>query len=167
MKKLIIILALILFALPVFAEYKPIPVERRAEYKAEIEQIINNKYLPIKKEIDNTYSEATIKYYAVMKNKSLYESFTDSFYDNAVFNPIFYLFSDMLKITQKYVNIKNDIPPTDYTGALYDFLDPYFKDNNISTVKIDELSEYARTRQIKIEQYYINAHKFVYPNDDY
>ena len=46
MKKYLLILLLIIFSLPAFAEYKPIPAERSAEYKAEIEQVTNNKYLP-------------------------------------------------------------------------------------------------------------------------
>ena len=167
MKKLFVILSLIFLALPAFAEYIPIPANRQAEYKAEIEKYVNYKYKYTIKKINRIYAQANGKYQKVLKNHDTYMDFATSNYESAIFYPILDLFSDMIKITKKYVNIPNGIPATDCTGALYDFLEPYLKNNNINTKTIDNLSKYARNKQKEIEQYYDNTHKLVYPNDNY
>ena len=168
MKKLFILFVSFIFlCLPAFAEYKPIPDNLKEQYKNEVEQTINNKYKTILKQIDNIHTDAKNKYLIVKKNKDTYIDFAAANFDTAVFTPIFDLLSDIISITQKYTDLEPNIPATDYTGALYDFLDPYFSDNNIDTSKIDNLSKYARKKQIKIEKYYEKAHKFIYPNDNY
>ena len=161
------IVLLISFCLPTWAEYKPIPKELSIQYKNEVEQIINNKYKIIISQINHIHTDAKNQYIMVKKNKDTYIDFATANFDTAVFIPIFDLLSDIITITRKYSDLEQNIPATDYTGALYDFLDPYFKDNNINTSKIDNLSEYARKKQIKIEKYYENAHKFIYPHEKF
>ena len=45
MKKLIVFLCLFFLSIPSWAEYKPIPKELSKQYKAEVEQIINESAL--------------------------------------------------------------------------------------------------------------------------
>jgi hypothetical protein len=168
MKKFVLFIFLFLvFSLPAFADYKPIPKELSKQYKYEIEKLINKKYNPTIKEINRISKNAEKMYMKVLKNKDLYIDFATKNYDTNIFVPIFDMLSDIITITQKYTNSELKVPATDFSGALYDFLDSYFIDNNIDTSKIDELSAYARNKQIKIEQYYDKAHKFIYPNDNY
>lgn len=165
MKNLFIILCLLFLSLPAFADYKPIPISDSYKYKTEVERYIDNNYKYTLKNIDQIYSKSIISYKKVLKNKNNYIAFTDAFYDQAIFYPIFNMFSDIIKITNKYVNLSNDIPATDSTGILYNFLEPYFKDNGINTQKIDALSKYAHNKQIQIEKYYKNAHNFIYSDN--
>ena len=167
MKKVILIILAIIFITPAFAEYKPIPPDLSKKYKAEIEQKINNEYGSTQQKINSIYNEATKDYKKVFKNKETYMDFASSNYDIHIFIPIFDLLSDLIDITNKYVDIKNEIPATDFSGTLYDFLQPYFDDNKIDTHKIDKLSKNARKKQKRIEYYYDNTHKFIYPNDNY
>ena len=167
MKKIIIIIFLIFLAIPTFAEYKPIPKELSKQYKIEVEKIINIKYNKTQKKISSIYKKATKDYKKVFKDKNTYIDFASSNYDITIFSPIFYLLSDIIALTNKYVDIKDDIPHTDFSGTLYDFLQPYFDDNNINTLKINTLSKNAREKQKQIEYYYETAHKFIYPSNNY
>ena len=168
MKKLLILFTILFsFCLSAYAEYKPIPKELSNQYKAEIEIFVNGNYKSTKTDIDNIYNDAKKSYKKIFKDKDSYIDFATSNYDMIIFTPIFDLFSGMVSITQQYVNIKDNTPATDFSGALYDFLDPYFCDNIIDTTKIDKLSQYARNKQQKIEKYYEKAHKFIYPNEKY
>ena len=168
MKKILILFTVLFtFCLSAFAEYKPIPKELSKQYKTEMELFINGNYKSTKTDIDNIYNDAKKSYKKIFKDKDSYIDFATSNYDMIIFTPVFDLFSDMVSITQKYVNIKDNAPATDFSGALYYFLEQYFCDNSIDTTKIDKLSQYARNKQQKIEKYYEKAHKFIYPNEKY
>lgn len=142
MRKLFILISLlILFCLPVFAEYTPIPKELSKQYKVEMEQIIDNNYQKIINDIDDYYKEVI---------KTHYEPEV-SIYDLTMF-----LYSDLMKVTQeKYLGVKYSPYCTDSTYSSSVFLYQYFKDNNVDTKKIDDINQYARSTDIKI-------HKFLY-----
>lgn len=170
MKKFISFLFCILFlSLSAFAEYKPIPQNLSKQYKADIERIIDEEYPKALKQVDKIYNEAYKKYLKVLhnpKNIDIYMDFATCNYDTAVDTPAFNLFDKLIDITNKYISFnKYEIPPVDYSGALYDFMEPYFKDNYIDTSKIDSLAKYSNNYYHKIETYYNNAHKVVYPEE--
>ena len=168
MKKIILVICLFVFFLqPAWADYKPIPKELSKQYKNEIENLINNRYYSTQQQIDTIYIEAKNMYYKVKYDNDLYIDFATKNYDTNIFIPVFDLLADVISITQKYTEIEEYTPATDFTGVLYDFCLPYFYDNHISISKIDKLSKYARNKQIKIEKYYEKAHKLIYPNDNY
>ena len=72
MKKLLFLITIfILFlTLPAFAEYKPIPKELSKQYKAEMEQIINEKYPTVLKDQREIYNKALHMYKKVSKNNN-------------------------------------------------------------------------------------------------
>lgn len=170
-KIFIFILLIAIFALSFFFFQEANKYKLPKEYKIEIEKLIDEETLKTKNEIDKIFLEAQEKYIKVInnpKNMNLYMEFATNNYDSYIFTPEFYLYSDLIEITKKYTNIKDeDIPPTDSSGELYNFLYPYFHNNNIDTEKLDQLSELSISKFKKIEHYYNNAHKIVYPNDNY
>lgn len=169
MKKILVVIYLILFALPCFAEYKPIPKNLSAQYKAEITKTIDKEYPKAIKQVDKIHNEAYQKYLKVLENPKdmdVYMDFATNNYDSAIDTPEFYLFKKLINITNKYILLnKDEIPPVDYSGALYDFMEPYFKDNNIDTSKIDDLAKYSNQCYHEIEEYYDKSHRVVYPNE--
>lgn len=170
MKKVLVLLCVLVFnALVCFADYKPIPADKSKQYKAEIESYINNKYPSLIKEIKQISNDAEKEYNKVMQNPKdfkLYMDFCASHYDMIIDNPEFYLYVALIDITQKYAGFSDDERPvTDWSGALRDFLDPYFKDNNINTTELNEIEQFVAPQYEKIEQYYKNTHKAVYPEE--
>lgn len=61
-----------------------------------------------------------------------------------------------MQITQeKYLKKKYQPIPTDNSNPLYDYLYPYFQNNNIDTSKLEELNIYINKQQAKIIKNYI------------
>ena len=167
MKKIILAICLfILFLQSAWAEYKPIPEELGGQYKKEIDKLLNKKYNPTKTEINKISKNAERMYTKLLKNKDLYIDFATKNYDTNIFIPVFDMLSDIITITQKYTNSKLDVPSTDSYATLYEFLLPYFTDNDISMDKINNIQELAMEKYKIIEDYYIKSHKFMYPNEN-
>ena len=164
MKKLFVILSLIFLALPAFAEYIPIPANRQAEYKAEIEKIIISDYSHAKKNIDKISKKSSHIYNIFLKhptnqtlrNKCIIEL---QQLEYTIDVPIFDLFVKLINTTKKYVNISKDVPSTGYYVELWKFMQPYFNDCNIDTKNIDSLSELATMQGKIIEKYCIDILK--------
>lgn len=170
MKKFLVFLFVLVFnALACFADYKPIPANKRMQYKAEVESYINKEYPSLIKEIKKILNDAEKEYNKVMQNPKdfkLYMDFCASHYDMIIDNPEFYLYVALIDITQKYAGFSDDErPATDFSGDLRKFLAPYFKDNNINTNKLHEIGQFVAPEYEKMEQYYKNAHKAVYPEE--
>lgn len=73
--------------------------------------------------------EANSMYKQVIKNKELYFNFCNRQFDMAIDTPLFYLYLELTKITQKYAYLNDeDIPSTDFSGTLHNFLLPYLTD---------------------------------------
>lgn len=149
MKKIIILFCLLVFTvLPVLAEYKPIPKELSNQYKAEMEQTIKVEVPKALKEVDKIFEEYQEKYIEALNNSELRDNIDG---ENPLDTPEFLLYVELINITNKYVPIKNDVPPTGWSGALYDFLYPYFQDNNVQLTEINMLSDYAGKKSKIIE----------------
>ena len=146
--------------------YISIPKELSKQYKAEIEQIIDEEYPHAVKKTKQIRAEAHKMYKKVLKNKNLYMEYATNNFDVLIGVEEFNLLSKIIDITDKYVQIKDeDALATDYNGALLDFLDPYFKDNDIKTDKLDNLSILINKEHKKIIQEQELLHKFIYPDD--
>lgn len=146
MKKVLVLLFVLVFnALVCFADYKPIPADKSKQYKVEVESIINNEVPKAKKEVYKIFAQAQKAY----KNKSIDDLQT---YIDFIGSPEFNLHRKIIVITDKYVAIKNDVPATDFAGAYYDFLYPYYTDNNIDLTKMNELINLCGIKQKEIEQ---------------
>ena len=160
LKKIFVLLFCFIFSvLSCFAtDYKLPP-----QYKIEVEQTINNEYPATLKKINDIALNANTMYKQVLKDKNLYMDFCAENFDMMIFTPEFYLYSDLIKITQKYTLLKN--PPTDDAGTLYDFLLPYFDNNNIDTEKLDKLKSFSALKYKEIDKYYQDLHKFMYPEE--
>lgn len=159
MKRLLIIVCLMLFCtLNCFgANYKLAP-----EYKTEIENTINSRYPYVVSEINVIAFKANKMYNQVLKNKDLYMDFAAENFDMQIDGPEFYLYSDLIKITDKYSKIDKNKQSTDFSGVLYNILLPYFEANNIDRKKIDMLGLLSGAKLKEINTYYENLHKFVY-----
>ncbi len=172
MKKTFVILMMIItFCLPVFvdadAEYVPIPKELSKQYKVEIEQLIDERYPIINVQLKDIMNEALLMYNSVLKNKENYNEFCFNNFDMNIDSPVFYLYKDLIEVTQKYVVInKTNIPATDSSGDLYQFLRPYFIDNKINIKKLVLISKKRNTYQKKIADLYERSHKFIYSNEN-
>ena len=128
-----------------FAAYQPIPKEKSKQYKIEVENIIVKEVPKAKQEVQEIFIQAQKAY----QNKSIEDL---DRCDRIIGTPEFYLYKDVINVTNKYVNIEKDIPATDYEGALYDFLYPYFKDNNIDLTQLDELTNLCGEKSKEIER---------------
>ena len=144
-KVLVLFLVLIFNACMCFAAYQPIPEDKSKQYKAEVEQIINEEVPKAKQELYKISEQAQKAY----KNKSA-ESLNDL--DLLLDAPEYGIHMKIINVTNKYVNIKGDVPATDSAGALYDFLYPYFKDSNINLTKLYEVINLAGETQKEIDQ---------------
>ena len=116
--------------------YIPIPEDKKAQYKAEVEAYID-KQIPIaKKKLKKDVKKAkkTYKKYWYDKNglnlRSEYLDKLTKYGINADFTHA-KIYIDLINITKKYVNIDNLIPATNSVQELDLFIMPYLENNNI------------------------------------
>ena len=74
--------------------------------------------------------------------------------DNGVDSILLLFYISLVEITNKYVNIKQDIPNTGWYGNIKNIIDPYLKDNNINMLKIEYILKYANNKQVQIKRRY-------------
>ncbi len=142
MKKIFILIFIFLIA-PVtcFANLYKLP----QKYKQEINLAIK-KQIPISKnEIKKIYKEIEQENNLYIKRVMIEQDI-----DSVKFN--FYM--NLVDITNKYQNIKNDIPPTDSYTLLEEIITPYLINNNIDTKQINSFLEYANKKQNQLEKKY-------------
>ncbi len=163
MKKIVLILLLLLLSLPALAQYKPIPKDLSSLYRAEVTQIIDTQYPIAVRRTKQIGREAHKMYLKVLKNNDIYMTYATNNYDMIIDIGEFNLLSKIVDATDKYVSIKNDDAlATGYNGDIFDFLDPYFKDNQIKTKKLDNLTilvnkkynEILKEQQLLYKLYY-------------
>ena len=123
-------------------------------YKSQIEKTIEEEYPKTKKLIDIEFTNAKETYKKYRKDKNRQENFDEYVFSMQdyqrgieAFETIFA--SKLIDVTRNFSDIENKIPATDFAGTLYDFLKPYFNENNINYKKCDKLSEYTA---IKIKE---------------
>ena len=116
--------------------YIPIPEDKKAQYKAEVEAYID-KQVPIarkKMEKEVTNAKEAYKKYLYDKNRlNLRGEYLDKlnkYWVNADFAHT-QIYIDLINITKKYVNIDNLIPATGFVQELDLFIMPYLENNNI------------------------------------
>lgn len=154
MKKVITLL-LSIFIIPISCFANDYKIQNNLDYKNEIENKIQKEYPKVQKQIDKDFSKAQKLYkkYLKGKNKENEYIFILQDYQRGIEAYEVLLLSDLIKITDKYYNIKNKIPATGYAGTLFEFLYPYFDVNNIDYKKYNELSEYSAQKNGEIENY--------------
>ena len=123
-------------------------------YKSQIENTIEEEFPKTKKLIDIEVENAKKTYKKYLKDKNKKENiykyvFIMQDYQRGIEAHEFMFLSKLIDITAKFNDIENKIPATDFAGALFDFLLPYFKENNIDYKKYDKLSKYTA---IKIKE---------------
>ena len=161
MKKIITFILLISFSLPAFAEYVPIPEEKQAQYKLEVEQYIDKQVLVAEKQIKKEVkiAEKIYKQYfhdkkGLLKKEEYLEKLNNCF-TNANFYQS-YIYIDLINITKKYADIESLIPATSFVQELDLFISPYLKQSNIKNInKINDLYNISSRADKKI-LYFIN-----------
>lgn len=173
MKKLIVFLCLFFLSIPSWAEYKPIPKELSKQYKAEVEQIINESYPQVIKNIDTFFKEATSLYKKILKhgyysNNQMNVINLTLIYENCIPAAELKLYSTLMQITQeKYIGIKYTPIGTDWVSPIEKYLAPYFKDNNINTKKLNNIIKYENRKNKIVKKYIQNVEKLRPTNDLY
>lgn len=171
MKKLLIVICLILFALPCFAEYKPIPKNLSVQYKAEMEHIIDEEYPKVIVEVDKLVNEAAELYNKVLKygyfsNDQMDVINLGLIYENCTPAADIDLYARLMEVTQeKYLKVKFEPFATDWTSPYEDFMTPYLKDNGVNTQKLTDISNYIIKKNGVIKEYVDRAEK-LRPIDD-
>ena len=158
MKNFIItLLLLLLFCIPVYAEYKPIPKTLSKQYKKEMEQIINSEYKKTINNIDNHVKDAKRIRDKILKNGfNIDDYITLSLIpETCIPSADLDLYGKMLKITQeKYLGMEYKPIGTDSVNPLDDILSPYFRDNNVNRRKLTKILHYEN-KKIKVVEEYI------------
>lgn len=166
MKKIFVIFLLMFCSiLPCFSEYKPIPKELSTQYKADMEQIIDNGYPKAIKNIDEYFNEVEQKYFKLVKNGFDQELYWSMVPEVSIYDVDLFIYDEMLKITQeKYLKNIYKSYGTDSTFATAEFLAPYIKDNNVNIDKLINIGNYASLKDKTIEKYSKNIKK-LYPSE--
>lgn len=167
MKKTLLILLLLLFSLPTFAQYKPISKDLSQQYKQEMEQIIDEEYAHVIKDIDDIVKDAQR-----LKNKILKYGFNLEDYINLALIPEtcipsadLDLYGKLLQITtEKYLGVKYEPIGTDSVNSINDILSPYFRDNNVNRDKLNKIILYEN-KKIKIVEKYVKQVEKYQPNN--
>ena len=147
MKRFILLILFLCLCLPVFAEYKPIPVELSAQYKKDIERTIDKGYSKSIKNVDSFTREATVLYNRILRKGYYSNNQMDVInltllYENCLPSAEIDLYASMYKITRQYLNEKYTPIPTDSVVSYEDFLKPYLIDNKVNTKKLDDIVKY-------------------------
>ena len=160
MKKIfIVILSAFLYCIPAFAEYVPIPKHLSKQYKAEIEQIIDEEYPKVVKNIDDYLKYVKSNYNETIKNKCK----TDYYLlpEVSIYDLDISVYSKLIKITQeKYLNSKYKTTGTDDSSSLQIYMYPYLIDNNINIKKLEKLGTYAKKKHTIVNRYNKKAQNY-------
>ena len=142
-----------------------VPKENRKQYQAEMNKVIDNDIITIRKKVDEANAKAKNIYQAFLQDKNQMKRNYD-FYnqlDNLgleIGSVEFDLYLNLIKTTGKYLDIKNTVPATDYAGTLSDFIRPYMKKNKIDCAKIDKQIEYNRIKRQEIDNIRIKIYNY-------
>lgn len=155
MKRILLLILFIFLCLPVFADYQPIPKQLSAKYKAEMENIINNEYPLAIQKVDEYVNEANTYYKRVLlkgynSDNQMNAINLNLLYENGFPTADLDIYSKLMKVTQeKYLKVNYSPIATDWVTPYADFMQPYFKDNNVNTKKLDEIVNYE-SKQSKV-----------------
>ena len=157
MKKFIIAISIVFInCISANAEYKPIPMDLSLQYKAEIEQIIDENYSQILNDIDSNVKRATVYYDNILKYGFNIEDYINltQISETCIPSTDLKLYETLMKITQeKYLGLKYTPIETDSTNPMDKILMPYFLDNNINTKKLSKIVRYQHKKSKTVERY--------------
>ena len=148
-------------------EYIPIPIEKQAQYKQELEQIINKKYPIVIEDIDDSVKNAKILHDNMLKNGFNMEDYISLSLipETNIPSADLDLYTELLKITmEKYMGIKYKPIGTDSIKPIDELLSPYFRDNNVNKEKLSEISFY-KNKQIKVVENFIKKIEQIRPSN--
>ena len=142
--------------------YIPIPEDKKAQYKAEVEAYIDENVPIAKNKFDTAVKEIAQTYLFLQNGKNISEDelinidlSIDYFY-----SPEFDLYMEIFKITKKYVNIT--LPATDDITILIKYLDIYLQKNHINNYnKLIELNIYKEKKEKTAKQFRNNIYKLL------
>lgn len=142
MKKIIVVLLLLISfcANSCFAVAYKFSKDIQQKYSNEINSIILSETIKKKNEANEVLQKAQGIYNAFLQNKNQMKLNNDyiiqlSECEMMAETPEFELYLQIIDATEKYADIENEIPATDYAGALADFIFPYLKKNKVSHFK--------------------------------
>ena len=158
-KIFIVILSPFLYCMPAFAEYIPIPQNLSKQYKAEMEQIIDEEYPKIIKNINDYVNYVKSNYDKIKKTN--YPTDCYLLPEVSIYDLDISLYSKFIKTTQeKYLGIKYEQIGTDDSSSLQTYIYPYLVDNNINIKKLKKLGSYAKKKHSIINNYDQKAKKY-------
>lgn len=139
-------------------------IQLQAQYKAEIEKAITNGVTKAKNKIDEQYKEAD-EFYTNMISQENYSSANYEKYESygrAFESEVFWLYVDLINITEKYTKQHKDLA-TDYYGTLADYIEPIMKKYHVSNIhKLTELETDMAQKSNEIDIRAQGIYKMVY-----
>lgn len=147
MKKIIVVILILLFSLGVFVSYdKHFKYYLGKEYKNEITLLLENEIPKSMKEVDGLFKKIENEKDSLDKKNLA---------DLGINTILFYFYSELIEVTQKYTDIKKDLPNTDFDVDLIMVLYPYLKANNVDIKKLKSFLDYCDTMQTEIDNKYL------------
>lgn len=162
MKKVIILIFCIYISITsCFANTYQVPEKYKNQYKNEIEKTIKKEVPKTKKNIDKEVLAANKIYKKALndtnktKNMDKYIFLIQNYQRGIEVCDVNFIVL-LIDITNKYINVNDKIPPTDYAGTLRNFIYPYFDSNNINYEQIHELEDYTARKILELDDYMQN-----------
>ena len=147
MKKIIVVILILLFSLSVFISYdKHFKYYLGKEYKNEITLLLENEIPKSMKEVDGLFKKIENEKDSLDKKNLA---------DLGINTILFDFYSELIEVTQKYTDIKKDLPNTDFDVDLIMVLYPYLKANNVDIKKLKSFLDYCDTMQTEIDNKYL------------
>ena len=147
MKKIIVVILILLFSLGVFISYdKHFKYYLGKEYKNEITLLLENEIPKSMKEVDGLFKKIENEKDSLDKKNLA---------DLGINTILFDFYSELIEVTQKYTDIKKDLPNTDFDVDLIMVLYPYLKANNVDIKKLKSFLDYCDTMQTEIDNKYL------------
>ena len=152
------ILLLTMFLFPAFCFAQDYKIKNSEQYKREIEAKIAEESPKIKANIDGYFEKAKKAYsmylQAEMNNKDTSEyNFLIGDYRRGIEYADVLFLSSLIDITDKHRGMKHEPLCTDFGGALFDYLEPYFKANNVDYSEIYQIFIYQNKNLKKLEEH--------------
>ena len=157
MKKILILL-LMLYLFPVFCFAQDYKIKNSEQYKKEIEAKIAEESPKIKATIDSYFEKAKKAYSMYLQaeknneDTSEYDFLIGDYRRGIEYADVLFL-SSLIDITDKYRGVKHEPLCTDFGGTLFEYLEPYFKANNVDYSEIYQIFIYQNKNLKKLEEH--------------
>ncbi len=133
-------------------------VSNKVEYKIKIEKKIHNEIPKIKRKIDKEFVNAEKTYNKYLKDKNKKENINEYIFIMQDYqrgietSDVLFIYS-LIQITNDYITIKSNVPATDNAETLLEYIEPYFKSNNINYSELNNLKIYKNDKINKIDSF--------------